>query len=124
MHSSNGSKTKENIGVDLCDRQSGPGRLPGIARVLAQWNAWFDELGVSLLDRGNPVIVSATLGHCDGETTLGGYTLITADDLDAAVAMAATCPALGYGGGVEIGELVELNRGTHPITDPPQDTAD
>lgn len=101
-----------------------PAGYQGSLESLSGWNAWFDELGASLLDRGNPVFVRTTLGHCDGETALGGYTLITADDLDAAVAMAATCPALGYGGGVEIGELVELNHGTRPITDPSHETPD
>lgn len=94
-----------------------PAGYRGSPKSLAEWNAWFDELDVRLLDRGNPVFVRATLGCSAGETALGGYPLITADDLDTAVAMAATCPALGYGGGVEIGELVELNRGTRPITD-------
>ncbi len=46
---------------------------------------------------------------------LGGYTLVTADNLDAAVALTDRCPAPDYGGGVEVGALLELNRGTRPI---------
>jgi len=38
-------------------------------------------------------------------TTLGGYSLIRAASLDAAVALAKGCPMLGDGGAVEICEL-------------------
>ncbi|HEY0812335.1 MAG TPA: hypothetical protein VGE11_03565 [Pseudonocardia sp.] len=91
----------------------------GSAESLQDWNAWFDGLGAHLADRGNPVFRRAAVGRCTTDTVLGGYTLITADDLDAAVALTAGCPALGYGGGVEVGELTELNRGTGQITDTP-----
>ena len=37
---------------------------------------------------------------------LGGYLFFEADDLDAAIALAATIPAARYGGGVEIRALV------------------
>ena len=40
---------------------------------------------------------------------------MTADDLEAAVALAKGCPFLEDGGGVEVGALTILNRGTRPI---------
>jgi hypothetical protein len=49
---------------------------------------------------------------------LGGYTLITADSLDAAVALAEGHPLITRGGGVEVGELTLLNKGRHLISDP------
>jgi hypothetical protein len=48
-----------------------------------------------------------------------GYTLVTADDLDAAVALARGCPFLQHDGGVEVGELTLLNRGTRQLGDNP-----
>jgi hypothetical protein len=45
------------------------------------------------------------VGNCGTETGLGGYTLIAADDLEGAVALARSCPLLAEGGGVEVGEL-------------------
>ncbi len=78
---------------------------------MAAWNAWFDGLGAHLADRGNPVVRRAVLGDAATMTVLGGYSLVTADDLDAALALAASCPALADGGGVEVGELMLLNSG-------------
>jgi hypothetical protein len=82
----------------------------GSGDAMAAWNAWFEQLGANLVDRGNPVFTSSTLGECGGGT-LGGYSLVTADDLDEAVALAKGCPFLSEGGGVEVGELTLLNEG-------------
>jgi hypothetical protein len=81
------------------------------SRAFAAWTAWFDRLGAHLEERGNPAFVRTTLGNCGPATALGGYTLITADDLDAATALAETHPLLALGGGVEIGELTLINAG-------------
>jgi hypothetical protein len=79
------------------------------------WTAWFQRLDAALVDRGNPVFSSTTLGATGVETALGGYTLVSADDLEAAVALATSCPALSHGGGVEVGELTLLNQRTQRI---------
>ena len=88
---------------------------PGRGDAVAAWNAWFEEMGASLVDRGNPVFESAALGNCGAGTTPGGYSLVTADDLEEAVALAKGCPALAEGAGVEVGVITELNRGTRLI---------
>jgi hypothetical protein len=92
---------------------------PGRADAMAAWNAWFDSLGASVIDRGNPVFESSALGNCGGGTRPGGYSLVTADDLESAVAMAKGCPALKEGCGVEVGELTILNSGTRLTADDP-----
>jgi hypothetical protein len=84
------------------------------AESFAAWITWFDRLGDSLMDRGNPVLAErASLGNCGGDTELGGYTLITAIDLKAAIALSKGCPRLAAGGGVEIGKLTIVNEGKH-----------
>ncbi|HEY5017416.1 MAG TPA: hypothetical protein VIJ82_33270 [Streptosporangiaceae bacterium] len=88
---------------------------PGGADVRAAWNAWFESLGASLIDRGNPVFESRPLGECGTGTQPGGYSLIAADDLDTAVRLAGGCPGLRDGAGVEVGVITELNRGPHPL---------
>ena len=80
----------------------------GSADAIAAWNGWFQELGASVVDRGHPVFERSTLGNCAADTVLGGYSLVTADDLEAAVRLAKGCPFLASGGGVEVGELTML----------------
>ena len=86
----------------------------GTADAVAAWDAWFTELGAALVDRGNPVFTATTIGGPDTGTRLGGYSLVTADDLDAAAALAKGCPILPVGGVVEIGELTILNARSGP----------
>src|SRR6185437_13035657 len=62
------------------------------------WSDWFASMGDGLLDIGKPVAQAAALGDGDAGTRLGGYSLVTADDLDAALALAKGCPALAIGG--------------------------
>jgi YCII-related domain len=75
----------------------------------AAWMAWFDAIGEQMVDRGRPVVDRTSLGNCAPDSTqLGGYTLISADDLDGALAIAKGCPHLDRGGGVEVGQLGEV----------------
>ncbi len=75
----------------------------------AAWQAWFASMGDQLADLGKPVVSRAALGDCDPTRTgLGGYSLITAPDLDAALAIAKGCPHLEGSGGVEVGQLGEV----------------
>jgi hypothetical protein len=78
--------------------------VPGGDGVIEAWNAFFEGMGVSLIDPGNPVLESTTVGHCGTDINpLGGYSIIEADDLDAALELTTGCPVLASGGGVEIG---------------------
>jgi hypothetical protein len=84
------------------------------AESFTAWNTWFARLGDNLVDRGNPVLGErASLGNCGGDTELGGYTLITATDVEAAIALSKGCPRLAKGGGIEIGKLAVVNDGKH-----------
>lgn len=82
------------------------------ADAAARWNDWIESLSPHLVDRGNRVSDARALGNCNDTTRPGGYSLITADDLEAAVALAKGCPGLEMGGGVEVGVIPEL----HPAT--------
>ena len=63
---------------------------------------------------GNPVAEPAEVGDCGPGIRLSGYSVITADDHDAALAMAKACPAVEFGGGVEIGLITEVPREARP----------
>jgi hypothetical protein len=86
-----------------------PEGYAGSADTAAAWTAWFADLDAKLIDRGNPVVGRQSLGNCGTDTLLGGYTLISAEDLASAVAVARGCPILAAGGGVEVGELAPVN---------------
>jgi hypothetical protein len=84
------------------------------AEVMAAWGTWFQNLGPALADGGNPVGQSKTIAS-DGAVSDGGganaatgYSLITADSLDAAVALAKGCPVLGGGSSVEVAETFDV----------------
>jgi hypothetical protein len=75
---------------------------------VAAWTAWFERIGDSVVDRGAPVFDRSTLGNSPTGTELGGYSLVRADDLEAAVALAKGCPILERGGAVEVGQLTDM----------------
>jgi hypothetical protein len=84
------------------------------AESMAAWGTWFQNLGPALADGGNPVGQAKTVAS-DGSVSDGGganaatgYSLITADSLDAAVALAKGCPVLGGGSSVEVAETFDV----------------
>jgi hypothetical protein len=81
------------------------------------WQAWFESLGSSRADAGHGVIATRTLGTLDAGTRLGGYSLVTAEDIDGAAALATGCPALQLGGGLEIGAVPEFTGNPRAATD-------
>jgi hypothetical protein len=74
----------------------------------AAWGDWFQTIGASIADAGNRVGEASPIGNCGTDTALGGYMLVNADDLEAAVKLAKGCPGLRQGGGVEIGSIVDM----------------
>jgi hypothetical protein len=84
------------------------------ADTAADWQGWFASMGDQLADLGRPVAGrTAALGECDpSRTQLGGYSVVSAPDLDAAIAIAKGCPHLGHDGGIEVGELGEVPYAT------------
>ena len=80
----------------------------GRAARSAAWMGWFQSLGSSVVEMGNPVNEASTVGHTAG-TRVGGYSLIDAPDAAAAAELARACPAVQLGGGVEIGDIVDMS---------------
>jgi hypothetical protein len=91
-------------------------RIPKTANeqseLTSAWNAWMDQLGDALEGGNNPVNITKTIG-ADGSVSAGGganpvvgLSFITANDIDAAIRLAKTCPHLAAGGSIEVAELV------------------
>ncbi len=94
---------------------SGGGPMPeteeGAAEVMAAWNGWFGQLGQNVTDGGNPfgprqtIAADGSVSDAGGST---GYSIITANDLAAAVEMSKGCPVLANGGNVEVSECIDM----------------
>jgi len=89
--------------------RSPAGYRPGEPQAVAAWQDWFAGLGPALRDIGRPVSDQVTVGTITADgTRLGGYSVVTAEGLDDALAMAKGCPLVAAGGGVEVGTLASL----------------
>lgn len=82
--------------------------------VMAAWMAWMGDIEASIVDAGAPVGMSKTVssaGVADdgGPNPLSGYTIVKADDIDGAVALAKGCPIHSSGGSVEVAELMHMS---------------
>jgi len=83
------------------------------AKVMQAWEAWFSSLGSAVADPGNPssfsraIAADGTVGP-QGPASLSGYTILSADGLDAAVALAKGCPVLAGGASIEVIETVDV----------------
>ena len=75
---------------------------------VAAWQDWFKSMGEHLDNIGNPVLERRTVGNAGDATQLDGFSLIEADDLEAATVLAKGCPFVGQDGGVTVGQLAEL----------------
>jgi hypothetical protein len=79
---------------------------------MAKWGQWFGDLGEAVADAGNPFGPSTAVGAggTRREVTggLGGYSILTAANLEAAADLAKGCPVLEGGGTVEIYEAMDM----------------
>jgi hypothetical protein len=83
-------------------------------KVMAEWGAWFGGMGDALAVPGAPVGGSSTVsasGVADGggANPVSGYSVVNADNMDGATAMAKGCPMVKNGSGsVQVSEVIEM----------------
>ena len=80
---------------------------------MAAWGQWFGTLGSAIVDAGNPFGPSASVGSngaANGAagTGLTGYSILTADSLDAAAELVKGCPVFANGGKVDVYEAIPI----------------
>ena len=85
-----------------------PEFTPGKPETLTAWGAWFGTLGDQVIDQGLPTHGATAVGECGAGSVPSGYSVVEAENLEAAVAIAERCPALAEGGGVQVGAAVHL----------------
>ena len=83
--------------------------------VMKAWEGWFSQLGDALVSPGDPFTPVAKTIAPDGKVSDGpvggmasGYSVIKADSLDAAVALAKGCPVLQGGAKITVYETFNV----------------
>lgn len=85
-----------------------------MAEVMAAWGRWYEGLGASIVDGGAPtsqaktVAADGSVSDGGGANPVSGYTVVTADSFDDAVAKASDCPIRDSGGSIEVAELIDM----------------
>jgi hypothetical protein len=81
-------------------------------KVMAAWGAWMGGLGQKLVDPGAPVMPKSSVnggGTSNGTSSgFGGWSVLSVDSLEEAVAAAKNCPHIAAGGTVEVSEVMEM----------------
>lgn len=83
-------------------------------KVMGAWGAWYGEMGEAIVDGGNPFGPSKSVtdkGVSEGavsDPAATGYTIISADSLDAAVAKVKNHPHVKFGGQVSVYETFQM----------------
>jgi len=79
-------------------------------QMMAAFGAWVASVGDHMIDPGAPLGAARTVsaeGVSDGASGgIGGYSLIRADDLDAAVGLVKNHPFVARGGSLQVSEAV------------------
>ncbi|MCO6450017.1 MAG: hypothetical protein J5I90_04440 [Caldilineales bacterium] len=82
--------------------------------VMGAWGAWYGKMGDAIIDGGKPFGPGKTVtakGVDDGpgmSPAVTGYTVISADSLDAAVALCKDHPHCQFGGQVSVNETFDM----------------
>jgi hypothetical protein len=69
---------------------------------------YFGKLGPALLEGGAPFAPDSKILGMGGASHATGYSIVSADSLDKAVAMTEGHPLLAGGGGIEVFELAPI----------------
>lgn len=83
-------------------------------KVMAEWQAWFAGMGDAVVQPGAPLGMSRTVsaaGVADdgGANPISGYSVVSADNIEAASEMARGCPMVVAGNGsVEVAEVIKM----------------
>ena len=79
-------------------------------QAMEAWGTWFTSMGSAVKDPGNPMAAAKSIAS-DGAVSdavgasLTGYTILTADSIDHALALAKGCPVLQGGATITVYEV-------------------
>lgn len=79
----------------------------------AKYQEWLTSLGDSTVSPMNPLKNTNTVNPdrtvtVESKTNMSGYTIVEVESMDAALAVAKSCPFLDINGSLEVSELLEM----------------
>ena len=85
------------------------------AAQMAEWKAWVGGLGEAVVNPGTPLANSKTVSSDgvsddEGADVFTGFSIVEAESMEAALAMARACPFLDMGT-IKVAEVREMNPG-------------
>jgi len=80
----------------------------------AKYKAWLTALGAAAVSPANPLKNTQTVSpdgavSPGGMTGMSGFTIVEAESMEAALAMAQSCPFLDIGGSLEVSEMMQMS---------------
>lgn len=80
---------------------------------MVKWMSWMESLGNAVVDRGYAVGKSKTAGptgilNDGGANPLSGFTVIQAENIEAALEMALSSPHVDVGGTIEVAPVMNM----------------
>jgi len=83
-----------------------------VEKSMAIWMKWFADLGKAVVDGGAPSQPGKIVGEggvkSAGAKPVTGYSILQAKSLDAAIALAKSCPVIANGGQVAVYPLMSM----------------
>ena len=74
----------------------------------AAWMGYFGKLGPALIEGGAPFAPGSKVLGKGAPSRASGYSIVSADSLEKAIAMTEGHPHIAHGGGVEVFELAKI----------------
>ena len=80
---------------------------------MQKYKDWIKSLGDAAVSPANPLAKTHTVGSDGsvqegGKAGMSGYTIVEAESIEAAIAIAKACPFLEIGGSLEVSELIQM----------------
>ena len=76
--------------------------------MMAKWMGYFGKLGKAVVEAGAPFAPHSKVLGKGGKSHASGYSIVSAESLDKAIAMTEGHPHLANGGGIEVLELAKV----------------
>lgn len=86
-------------------------------KIMGEWGAWYGKMGPAIVDGGAPFgqvknVTAAGVGDGPlGDTPATGYTVISADSIDAAAAACDGHPHINHGGSIQVFQAIDMSGG-------------